>query len=126
MTRQIRPAKIWQAATQELRSKLGTKYQTPEPPWYKVINDFPPSETLTRPAAVRLREPNPRQKRVRNVYRPQRITFPEDSIRQNFYKDHPWELARPRMVLELDGKDSQIVDWSKGVRQPGLALSGEW
>ena len=126
MGRQIRPAKVYQMATAELRSKISSKYQAPEPPWYKVLYDVPPSETLTRPAAVQLRQPNPKQKRPRNVYRPQRIVFPEDSLRQNFYKDHPWELARPRMILELDGKDSQMFDWSKGVRQPGMALSGEW
>lgn len=113
-------------ATAELRSQVSAKTKGPEPPWYKVLYDFPPAETLTRPAAVQLRQPNPRQKRPKNVYRPQRMIFPEDTLRQNFYKDHPWELARPRMIIELDGKDSQLVDWSKGVRQPGVALSGEW
>lgn len=126
MGRQIRPAKVYHMATAELRSNLAPKYKPNVPPWYSVLNDVPPAEILTRPAAVQLRQPNPRQKRPRNVYRPQRIVFPEDTLRQNFYQDHPWELARPRMILELDGKDSHNLDWSKGVRQPGIALSGEW
>ena len=32
----------------------------------------------------------------------------------------------PVVVLELDGKDAQRCDWSKGIRQPGVALTGEW
>lgn len=126
MGRQIRPAKVYQMATAELRSRVMPKQQVVEPPWYSVLYDVPPSETMTRPAAVQLRKPNPRQKRPKNVYRPQRIVFPEDSLRQTFFQDHPWELARPRMILESDGKDSHVLDWSKGVRQPGMALSGEW
>ena len=126
MGRQIRPAKVYQMATAELRSRVLPKYKPHEPSWYSVLYDIPPAETSTRTAAVQLRQPNPKQKRPKNIYRPQRIVFPEDGLRQNFYKDHPWELARPRMILELDGKDSQKLDWSKGVRQPGIALSGEW
>lgn len=126
MGRQIRPAKVYQMATAELRSRIMPKYQSVEPPWYSVLYNHPPAETITRTPAVKLRDANPKQKKPRNVYRPQQITFPEDALRQTFYKDHPWELARPRMILEMDGKDSYNLDWSKGVRQPGMALSGEW
>jgi len=126
MGRQIRPAKVYQMVTAELQSRVMPKYQVQEPPWYPVLYNIPPAETITRPAAVQLRTPNKKQRRPKNVYRPQRIEFPEDRLRQAFYKDHPWELARPRIILELDGKDSRLLDWSKGVRQPGMALSGEW
>ncbi|KEZ46079.1 37S ribosomal protein S25, mitochondrial [Scedosporium apiospermum] len=125
MGRQIRPAKVYQMVTAELQSRVMPKYQVQEPPWYPVLYNIPPAETITRPAAVQLRTPNKKQRRPKNVYRPQRIEFPEDRLRQAFYKDHPWELARPRIILELDGKDSRLLDWSKGVRQPGMALSGE-
>ena len=113
-------------ATAELRSRVMPTTKTTEPPWYSVIWDVPPSQTMVRTPAVQLREPNPRQRRPKNLYRPQRIVYPEDSLRQRFFQDHPWELARPRMILESDGKDSHYLDWSKGVRQPGMALSGEW
>lgn len=126
MGRQIRPAKVYQMVTAELQSRVMPKYEVKPPPWYPVLYNIPPAETITRTPAVQLREVNKKQKRPRNVYRPQRIVFPEDALRQTFYKDHPWELARPRMILELDGKDSRLLDWSKGVRQPGMALSGEW
>ncbi|KAK3304125.1 mitochondrial ribosomal protein S25, partial [Chaetomium strumarium] len=61
----------------------------------------------------------------RNLFRPTKIVHPEDQLRQEFYRDHPWELARPKLVLELDGQDARYRDWSKGLRQPGMALSGE-
>ncbi|PKS07036.1 hypothetical protein jhhlp_005633 [Lomentospora prolificans] len=125
MGRQIRPAKVYQMVTAELQSRVMPKYQVKPPPWYPVLYNIPPAEAITRPAAVQLREPNKKQRRPKNVYRPQRIEFPEDALRQTFYRDHPWELARPRMILELDGKDSRYLDWSKGVRQPGMPLSGE-
>ncbi|CAI4217190.1 unnamed protein product [Parascedosporium putredinis] len=124
MGRQIRPAKVYQMVTAELQSRVMPKYEV-KPPRGIPFSTTSPAETITRTPAVQLREVNKKQKRPRNVYRPQRIVFPEDALRQAFYKDHPWELARPRMILELDGKDSRLLDWSKGVRQPGMALSGE-
>lgn len=45
-------------------------------------------------------------------------------MRKTFFTDHPWELARPRMVLENDGKDAEKDDWSK-IIQPHKKLSGE-
>lgn len=93
------------------------------PPWYNIVSSVPPSETLIRPP---LRDTSHgKAKKPRNIYRPQRITYYEDNLRTAFYKDHPWELARPRVILESDGKDSQHCDWSKGLRQPGIALTGE-
>jgi small subunit ribosomal protein S23 len=126
MGRQIRPARVLQMASAELSSRIVSNHKPAEPAWYRVVSNIPPAQTIVRPAAAQLQKPDPKQRRPRNVYRPQRIVFPEDALRQNFYKDHPWELARPRIVLELDGLDSRMLDWSKGVRQPGMALSGEW
>jgi len=46
-------------------------------------------------------------------------------LRKRFFSDHPWELARPRVVLEKDGRDAEHVDWSKGLQQPGRPTTGE-
>ncbi|KAJ2760710.1 mitochondrial ribosomal small subunit component [Coemansia nantahalensis] len=43
--------------------------------------------------------------------RPPKIEFPEDELRREFYKNHPFELFRPRIVMELTGKNNQ--DWSR-------------
>jgi small subunit ribosomal protein S23 len=58
------------------------------------------------------------------MYKPTQITYEEDGLRENFYSDHPWELARPRVILEQDGKDGQKCDWSK-IQQPSRELNGE-
>ena len=33
-------------------------------------------------------------------------------MRWEYFNDHPWELAKPRVVLENDGKDMSRWDWS--------------
>lgn len=103
----------------------------PAPAWTKAVAKVTPSETLTRPYPVqhvekRVRTSGHKLHPNRNLFRPTRIVHPEDELRQEFFRDHPWELARPRMLLELDGQDAKRRDWSKGLRQPGMALSGEW
>ncbi len=45
-------------------------------------------------------------------------------LRQEFFKDHPWELARPRMLIEEDGMDSYKTNWEE-IKQSEKALSGE-
>ena len=59
------------------------------------------------------------------MYQPMKIRYPEDELRKQFFSDHPWELARPRVVLERDGEEGKDVDWSKGVQQPGRPTTGE-
>lgn len=122
--RQIRPARVLQTVTEELNHSFGQK-STVTPPWFNIMQSVPPAETLVRTLPVRHRAANPKAKKPKNLFRPQRIGYIEDALRTTFYKDHPWELARPRIILESDGKDSQLCDWSKGLEQPGIPLSGE-
>lgn len=89
------------------------------------MGKIPPTEILTRPRPTTHQDPDPRKRRPRRTYIPERITFPEDALRRTFFKDHPWELARPRVIVETDGKDAYGVDWSKGLRQPGRQVTGE-
>ncbi len=58
------------------------------------------------------------------MFQPQKITYQEDELREAFFGDHPWELARPRLVLENDGKDGQRNDW-KEIRQSERQIDGE-
>ncbi|KAL5082868.1 hypothetical protein Trisim1_002751 [Trichoderma cf. simile WF8] len=123
--RQIRPAGVYKAVREELKHQLMPGYNVPTPPWFAVMNSVPPSEALVRTVTPRHRMPNPKASKPKKLFRPQSIAYPEDALRTSFYKDHPWELARPRVVLELDGKDYQHCDWSKGLKQKGIPLSGE-
>lgn len=59
------------------------------------------------------------------LYKPKKILYPEDKLRAEFFGDHPWELARPRVILESGGNDSKNWDWSLGINQPGKQLDGE-
>jgi len=96
------------------------------PAWFKAVQMVQPSETLTRPYPIQHSPPDARGRRPRQLYKPTKIVFPEDELRQTFYRDHPWELARPMSLVELHGTDARYRDWSKGVRQPGMQLTGEW
>lgn len=127
MVRKLRAARVLQATTELLATKHTVKGRPPPgvPPWYQAVKSIPPAEVLTRPYPLQHRPHNPRQKKPLNVYRPTELVYPEDELRQDFYRDHPWELARPMMVLELDGEDARQRDWSRGVEQPGMRLSGE-
>lgn len=110
----------------EVEAAATTNLREEPPVWLKVLERYPPAEILTRPKPTPHRDPDPRRRVVsRNIFKPQRITYPEDELRRTFFRDHPWELARPRIAVELDGKDAQLVDWGRGLNQPGMQVTGE-
>ncbi|KAG8353245.1 hypothetical protein FVEN_g8746 [Fusarium venenatum] len=123
--RQIRPARVFQTVKEELNHNILGKKSVPTPPWYDIMQKVPPAETLVRNVATRHQNNHRKLTKPKNIFRPQDITYYEDGLRQRFYKDHPWELARPRVILESDGKDYQHCDWSKGLKQPNIPLTGE-
>ncbi|EGY16587.1 hypothetical protein VD0002_g4684 [Verticillium dahliae] len=125
MGKQLRPARVFQTVTEELSHRILPQHKVRPPPWYKALKSIPPTETVIRLRATVLQASASKSRKPRNLFKPQQIIYEEDELRTTFFKDHPWELARPRVVLELDGKDWQRCDWSRGLRQPGLAISGE-
>ncbi|KAK4644600.1 mitochondrial ribosomal small subunit component [Podospora bellae-mahoneyi] len=123
-------SRVHQTATESLASTVYPKTYNPSPPWVAALANIPPSEIWTRPypaqhALLPVRLPKSRKTPPKNLYRPTKIEHPEDRLRKQFYSDHPWELARPKLLMEIDGKDARYRDWSKGLRQPGMKLSGE-
>jgi small subunit ribosomal protein S23 len=58
------------------------------------------------------------------MFQPVEIAYPEDNLRDTFFNDHPWELARPKVVIEDSGNDSKRWDWSR-IQQPGKKMDGE-
>lgn len=123
--RQIRPARVYQSLTNMLDHRVVPHARVQKPVWYNVIESIPPSETLTRPYPPQHQRHNPKTRRPSRLFQPQRLVYEEDALRRQFYRDHPWELARPRMIIEMDGRDAERYDWSKGLRQPGMPLCGE-
>ncbi|KAJ6108104.1 37S ribosomal protein S25 [Penicillium sp. IBT 18751x] len=116
------------------------------PQWVQVVGEIPPSETLIRTPApqhelVRQRlktlpgsskpqvvfevqEKTRKAKKASRLFKPVPLKYEEDQLRQEFFRDHPWELARPRVILESTGKDFENYDWSR-LQQPGKRLDGE-
>lgn len=116
-----------------------------EPVWYRVVLTNPPTSAIL-PRARQLKEyiekqrPNVQSQKDNgfyltrckykystnggHLYKMPKIKYVEDQIRRLFYSNHPWELARPRSVLESNGKTHVGRDWSS-LRQDGLRLSGE-
>ncbi|GAB7348308.1 hypothetical protein MBLNU459_g6287t1 [Dothideomycetes sp. NU459] len=111
------PQRVHQAATRLLE----TQRLLVPPPWYDVIANLPPSERLVRPA---LQGAKRKGRKASRLFQPVKIEYQEDRLRSDFFGDHPWELARPRQILEDDGKDYQRYSWSQ-IEQPGKQLDGE-
>lgn len=120
--RRLRAVRVHQVASRQLE----TGRLKAEPAWYRVVAAIPPTTSLVRTLPVQQKDHKPWTKthKPRNLFMPQKIVYPEDRLRVQFYKDHPWELARPRILVENDGADSKGWDWST-IRQRGKGLDGE-
>ena len=118
----LRPLRVHQAASQ----LLVTERMRSAPPWYNIVSNVPPAQTLVRTQPIQHHEQRRRSKtrKPSKMFQPKTIVYEEDALRKEFFGDHPWELARPRVLLENDGKDGQKDDWSK-IRQPDRRLDGE-
>jgi small subunit ribosomal protein S23 len=79
------------------------------PPWLQPIGTTPPSTRLVRPVLQRPSKPGKKSSRL---YKPLSLKYTEDQLRWEYYNDHPWELARPRVILEDDARDRERWDWS--------------
>ncbi|CAD0094753.1 unnamed protein product [Aureobasidium vineae] len=117
------PQRVHQAATRllQVRNPRSPSTLQPPPPWYTVIGNLPPSERLVRPP---LQPAQRKGRKASKLFQPVKLQYQEDQLRLDFFGDHPWELARPRQVLEDDGKDYQKFDWSQ-LDQPTKQVDGE-
>ena len=112
----FRPARVHQTASR----LLATRRMDVPPPWYYAIGAIPPAAILTRPQAI----PHQRRAKRSKMFKPQQLTYPEDQLRREFFEHHPWELARPRVVTEDDGKDARGWEWDS-IAPKGRPLNGE-
>ncbi len=94
-----------------------------EPVWYQPVINIPPMTDFSRKPA-RTEHPRP-WNRPNDIREMQQMNKGMDNtIRTRFYKEHPWELARPKIVVEEDGADYVRQDWSR-MEQVGKPLDGE-
>lgn len=99
------------------------------PPWYAAVSMYPmapqptrhitPSQVgqfnTTKPVAhlqLKNSQSSCRNKQYAPRFsEPEEIIFPEDEIRNHFYKWHPFELLRPKFMMD-DQKSLKPRDWS--------------
>ena len=115
----LRPLRVHHTANQLLTADRVSNL----PSWHSVTGSIPPAQALVRTQRIQHTNRQGRQK-ASKLFQPTKIQYREDRLRSNFFGDHPWELARPRVVLENDGKDYERNDWSK-LYQPGRPVTGE-
>lgn len=61
----------------------------------------------TRPLNKELKSKN------HNIHKLPKLKFIEDSLRKIFYQQHPWELSRPKNLIDNDnGNNNEKCDWS--------------
>ncbi|MCJ1306144.1 mitochondrial ribosomal small subunit component [Hypocenomyce scalaris] len=118
----FRPLRVHKTATQ----LLATGRLKVQPPWFNVVASVPPAQPLVRTQPQQHQERTKRSKirKPSKQFQPQNIVYEEDSLRKQFFSDHPWELARPRVVLENDGRDQERNDWGE-IMQSARTLDGE-
>ncbi|CAN6647129.1 small ribosomal subunit protein mS23 [Trichomonascus vanleenenianus] len=118
-----------------------------EPSWFRVVASHPPTHNLAlkthnlkefvekehtfqvgekrkATGTYVTRNKQAYSSRLGHLYRPRKIKYFEDKVRRLFYEQHPWELARPKLVVENDGNDISRQDWSS-IYQPTKKLDGE-
>ncbi|CCH41501.1 37S ribosomal protein S25, mitochondrial [Wickerhamomyces ciferrii] len=143
MKPQTRAVNVLEKTSEYLRAGLVDK----QPAWYNVVGQTPPIKNFIRqprfehPIKEKVVTPpkkgdinfNGRKTKLyktshheqkRDVYNIPKLKFVEDQLRQLFYEQHPWELARPRILLENTGEDIKNQDWSS-IIQINKPLDGE-
>lgn len=127
-------------------SQFANKKTSKIPRWVDAVHDLPPAEALVRnrppqhqlvrqriktvegssqPQVVfEVQEKRRKPKKASRLFQPVELKFEEDQLRREFFRDHPWELARPRVLLETTGKDFENYDWNH-IQQFGKRLDGE-
>ena len=119
----FRPHRVHETATRLLQAERITQ----APPWLQTVENIPPAQILIRTQPTQHYEHRQASKarKPSKMFQPQRITYEEDALRRQFFSDHPWELARPRLVLENDGRDAERQDWSERKREEDWSQMGQ-
>ncbi|KAI8989509.1 mitochondrial ribosomal protein S25 [Pilobolus umbonatus] len=110
------PITIAKHVSKQLKGNLLKK----SPVWLSVVQSIPPGPSIIRSANTdtnitgQTEEEDfilPKQQPVQRLRhsekhlrtpppKPRAIVYPEDKLRRQFYKDHPFELSRPKTLVE--------------------------
>lgn len=116
---------------------------TKKPVWFDVLGKYPPNKNflhepktpetaqtvqlakdVLKSKNAPLYTTRASQKPGKSPYKANKLRFVEDELRSLFFEQHPWELARPKILLENSGEDARTQDWSS-IRQMNTPLEGE-
>ncbi|KAJ3412280.1 mitochondrial ribosomal small subunit component [Chytridiales sp. JEL 0842] len=70
----------------------------------------PPTNPTTPPSEQTFKRVKPSQLKPVYTTQPPTITYPEDTLRQRFYKLHPFELLRPRSLVETEESILEAIE----------------
>ncbi|KAJ3325110.1 mitochondrial ribosomal small subunit component [Boothiomyces sp. JEL0866] len=107
------------------------------PPFYNAIKLHPPAPKPLMAPTKTFNEPNHFEQQIKLSqstrkfqykklkFKLPEISYKEDKIRRVFYEQHPFELSRPRLVLELNLPDD--FQWTSiyGNEKTRIELCGE-
>ncbi|KAJ3276784.1 mitochondrial ribosomal small subunit component [Terramyces sp. JEL0728] len=107
------------------------------PPFYNAMKLHPPApkplmaptktfnEPIVAKRQIQLSQSTKKFKSTKLKFKLPEIIYSEDKIRRIFYEQHPFELTRPRLVLELNLPDD--FEWTSifGNEKTRIELSGE-
>lgn len=110
---------------------------TEKPVWFDVVAKNPPRKNFvfypkhkTSPSGLNETKENGKiyntrnTKILKNDTAPKKLHFVEDELRELFYSQHPWELSRPKILLENTGEDTLHQNW-ESIVQLNKPLDGE-
>lgn len=116
---------------------------TKKPLWFDALGKYPPNKNFLHEVKEQVNEQSislnktqyasknaplyktrQSQKPGKSPYKPNKLRYVEDELRSLFFEQHPWELARPKIVLENTGDDIKSQDWSS-IKQLNKPLDGE-
>ncbi|GME97601.1 unnamed protein product [[Candida] boidinii] len=131
---------VLQRSSEYLKSNLVSK----QPAWYKVLAYHPPKTDIVKKINTQaLRDIKSKEDQLSNptvslyktrikpsqfksdILKPQKLKFIEDELRNLFYKQHPWELADPKSIIENDKTiETSNFNWNS-IIQLNKKLDGE-
>ncbi|CAI5756910.1 unnamed protein product [Candida verbasci] len=126
---QTQAVNILETASNALKSGLLKE----KPVWYDIILKYPPKHNLIKkPHQPKTNSSDPRNDEIvknfkipKDIHKIPKLKFIEDTIRDTFYKHHPWELARPKNLIEINGDEIlKKCNW-KNMLQLYKPLDGE-
>ncbi|ORZ20455.1 mitochondrial ribosomal protein S25 [Absidia repens] len=122
----IKKAPVWLPVVQSIppgpsiiRSQQPHVNLTAQTPAEKAMAADATANSSRRSTSLSIRH---KQKHLRTPPpRPRAIVYPEDRLRRQFYKDHPFELSRPKVLVENDDGVNR-TDFSQLIL-PGMHLA---